>query len=67
MKKFYVALILTFIMMVLSIVLYTGVRHGGTPGGEILLPVFPFLIIYGFSGFARDIRDMFRDIIDEKH
>lgn len=66
MRKFYITLILTFIMMVVSLFLYTNVRHGGTPGGEFLLPIFPFLIIYGFSGIARDIRDSFRELLDSK-
>lgn len=48
-------------MMVVSLFVYTNVRHGGTPGGEILLPIFPFLIIYGFSGAAKDVKKTFRD------
>ena len=61
MRKFYITLILTFIMMVVSLFVYSNVRHGGTPGGEILLPIFPFLIIYGFSGAAKDVKKTFKD------
>lgn len=61
MRKFYITLILTLIMMVVSLFVYINVRHGGTPGGEILLPIFPFLIIYGFSAAAKDVKETFKD------